>query len=103
MPEEFDASDEDQVRSKKRDAKRIERERRDFLRMHILGTKQGRDWLYGHLEQCHVFSTSFSIEPGRMAFAEGERNIGLRLYEAIMAADPRNYLTMLEEHDPNAA
>lgn len=60
------------------------------------------------LSWCHPFQTSFDgSSPERMIYSEGERNIGLRLYATLEAADAeRFYMTVvlngvLEKRDPN--
>lgn len=63
----------------------------------LLSTTPGRAWMWHLLEQCHMLSTSFSEEPTVMAFREGERNIGLRLWSQIQQDAPDHLLTMLAE------
>jgi hypothetical protein len=59
----------------------------------------GREYIYDLLASCHIYSTSFAHNALTMAFAEGERNIGLRLGADITEAAPDLYLTMLREHN----
>ena len=63
----------------------------------LLSTGHGRSWMWHVLEQCHMLSTSFAEEPTVMAFREGERNIGLRLWGQIQTDAPDLLLTMLAE------
>jgi len=63
----------------------------------LLSTPIGRNWTWHLLEQCHMLSTSFAEEPTVMAFREGERNIGLRLWSQIQQDAPELLLTMLAE------
>ena len=63
----------------------------------LLSTEIGRSWTWRLLEQCHMLSTSFSTEPTEMAFREGERNIGLRLWSQIQQEAPDLLLKMLAE------
>lgn len=65
--------------------------------MELLSTTIGRNWMWTLLEQCHMLSTSFSEEPTVMAFREGERNIGLRLWSQIQQDAPDLLLKMLAE------
>lgn len=60
------------------------------------------------LAWCHPFKTSFDASSTeRMLFAEGERNIGLRLYATLEAADAERFYTtvilngILDQRDPN--
>jgi hypothetical protein len=48
-----------------------------------------------------MFTTSYSSNPIRMAFLEGERNIGLRLVADIMSHCPRRYAEMMQEASEN--
>jgi hypothetical protein len=57
----------------------------------------GRGYIYDLLSACHVFQSSFSTNALAMAFAEGERNVGLQLTADFIAAAPDNYLLMLKE------
>ena len=45
-----------------------------------------------------IFATTFvSGDPMASAFAEGERNAGLRLFSQVMKAAPDNYIVMARE------
>jgi hypothetical protein len=57
----------------------------------------GRGYIYDLLSACHVFQSSFATNALAMAFAEGERNVGLQLTADLIAAAPDNYLLMLKE------
>lgn len=86
------------VDEKRKRTKREDRERQDALRA-LMGTKQGRSWLWWLLEKCHVNHTSFDVNPSLMAFREGERNIGLIVTAEAIAASPGLYLKMREEQN----
>lgn len=91
-----DLGDQATVREAKRKSKRREAERLDVLRS-VLGTTQGRRFVYDLLAQCHVHRSSFSTDVAAMAFAEGERNIGLWLEAQVTFAAPDQYILMLKE------
>jgi hypothetical protein len=95
-----DVGDRDKVRDKRRDAKLHEHEEGEALTA-FMSSHIGRRWMYRTLEQCHMFTTSYSSSPIRMAFLEGERNIGLRLVADIMAHCPRRYAEMMQEASEN--
>jgi hypothetical protein len=95
-----DVGDRDKVREKRRDAKLHEHEEGEALTV-FMSSHIGRRWMYRTLEQCHMFTTSYSSSPIRMAFLEGERNIGLRLVADIMAHCPRRYAEMMQEASEN--
>lgn len=44
-----------------------------------------------------MWRSSFAVEPLAMAFAEGERNIGLKITAEVIEAAPTEYATMLRE------
>jgi hypothetical protein len=62
-----------------------------------MSTIPGRAWVWGLLEACHVFATSHTANALNTAFAEGERNIGLRILNDVMAACPDQYVVMTRE------
>jgi hypothetical protein len=65
---------------------------------HILSIPQGRRVLLWVLKQCPVYSTSWSDQTGTVsAFAEGNRNVGLKLIRALGIIDPTAYPKLLIE------
>jgi hypothetical protein len=95
-----DVGDRDKVRDRRRDAKLHEHEEGEALAV-LMSSHIGRRWMYRTLEQCHMFTTSYSSSPIRMSFLEGERNIGLRLVADIMSHCPRRYAEMMQEASEN--
>jgi hypothetical protein len=95
--EQFDASDPKQV--KKREAAQAfrESEQRKVLK-ELLDKPAGRAWLWDLLVLAHVFETSFSENPHRMAWNEGERNLGLRLLTQITTVSPDAFVQMMREN-----
>jgi hypothetical protein len=71
-------------------------ERKEMLKA-VMGLKQGRALVADWLARCHVNAPSFNPDALRMAFAEGERNIGLQMLADITSATPAEYATMLRE------
>lgn len=63
----------------------------------LMSTNQGRQYVYNLLCICHVFSPSFNTNALSMAFAEGERNVGLILMADIMAICPDQYINLQRE------
>lgn len=94
----YDASDRTHVRLAEKAAKRAERERGVFIAS-LMSTATGRAWMLELLEACHIFTTSHSSSALNTAFAEGERNIGLRLLNQIMDACPDDYVLMMKERN----
>jgi hypothetical protein len=101
MPPEEELNDEQTVAKENRKFGQRLRERQDFLR-EILRRKDGREWLYGLLEVCHVYQVNLNTNPHLLYFSEGERNIGTIILAEIVAAEPASYVKMLEEHNPHA-
>lgn len=58
---------------------------------------EGRGYLYDFLAGTHVYATSFATNALMMAFAEGQRSIGLTLGTDMEEANPEAYLLMLKE------
>jgi len=61
----------------------------------LMSLPAGRRFLWRLLTQSGVFRSSFSSDPLVMAMNEGQRNVGLRVVGAIMAACPEKYLDMM--------
>lgn len=80
----------DEVQAAKKVA-RLSEDQQNRLTMAVrslLGTEQGKEFLWWLLGQTHVFQSSFTGNSATY-FLEGERNVGLKVYNQLMAADPR--------------
>lgn len=93
---EYNASDTKAIRLAKRQARLAEAERREVI-LHLMSSPGGRNYIYDFLTRCHVFATSFAENSLTMAFAEGERNVGLQVLGDIMAFAPDQYIQMMRE------
>lgn len=91
----YDAGDEDHVAARSQDAKAREAQRREGLRK-IMGSPEGRLWMYGLLEACGVFRTSFTGN-SETFMREGQRNIGLRIMAEIDRDHDQAYVQMCRE------
>jgi hypothetical protein len=94
----YDASNRRDVRAAEKQAKLEEQQRREIV-TGIMSVAPGRSWICDLLEHCHVFHTSFNDSSNRMAFMEGQREIGLRLLTDIMGACPDHYVLMMRERN----
>jgi hypothetical protein len=94
----YDAGNKKDVRRLEKQAKLEEQQRREIV-TGIMSVAPGRRWMCELLEHCHVFSTSFSDATNRMAFMEGQREVGLHLLGDIMSACPDHYVTMMRERN----
>lgn len=92
----YNANDRKQIRDAKRMARLDDRARQATISS-IMSTSTGRQYVYNLLSRCHMFGTSFSTNALSMAFAEGERNIGLALVADIMPICSEQYITMIRE------
>lgn len=63
----------------------------------LMSSKRGRRIVWRQLEAAGVFRSSFNTNAMAMAFAEGNRNIGLRLLGQIHSVCPEHYTTMMKE------
>ncbi len=63
----------------------------------LMGSKRGRRIVWRLLYRAGVFRLSFNTNAMAMAFAEGNRNEGLRILEQIHAVCPELYPVMVRE------
>jgi hypothetical protein len=96
MSNDVDVSDRTQVRAARRSAAVEEREEGERLAAFLVHPV-ARRWMWRLLENCHTFGTSFSDNPFRTAFQEGERNVGIRVLADIMRYCPTQYSVMMQE------
>jgi hypothetical protein len=83
---------------------RAERESEEADIKWLMSSKRGRRVMWRLLDQAGVFRLSFNTNAMSMAFAEGNRNYGLRALTLIHSLCPELYPTMLKEQkdDRNA-
>ena len=96
MTDAYNAAERRHVREAAKSAKFADRQRADVVTS-IMSVANGRAWVLEILEQCHAFASSFTGNALQTAFAEGERNVGLRLLNDIMACCPDRYVEMMRE------
>jgi|SRR5262245_42736164 len=94
----YDASNRRDIREAQKRARVAEQQRREIV-TGIMSVAPGRSWMCDILESCHIFATSFSDQGLRMAFMEGQREVGIRLLTDIMGACPDFYVTMMRERN----
>lgn len=63
----------------------------------LMGSKRGRRIVWRFLDRAGVFRLSFNTNAMQMAFAEGNRNEGLRMLDHIHTHCPELYPTMVRE------
>ena len=94
----YNAADRKDIRRAEKEAKLFEQQRREVM-VDLMSTMPKRRWMLEILEACHVFATSFNRDSHTMAFMEGQRDIGLRLLNDIMASSPDEYILMMRENN----
>ena len=92
----YNAGNRKDVRTLEKEAKQQEKQRHEIVKG-IMSVAAGREWMHNLLEHCHCFATSYSDVSNRMAFMEGQREVGILLLTNIMAACPDNYILMMGE------
>ena len=63
----------------------------------LMGSKRGRRIVWRDLDQAGLFRLSFNTNAMQMAFAEGNKNIGLRKLALIHTLCPELYPVMVRE------
>ena len=96
------AADRKSIRRKEKAAKLAEANRHATI-TNLMSTSFGREWVWDILTQCHCFSTTFNGEALSSAFAEGERNVGLRLLSDILTACPDQYIQAQRESNERSS
>lgn len=76
---------------------RLSRENEEADLKWLMGTKRGRRIVWRLLDRAGVFRLSFNTNAMQMAFAEGNRNEGLRTLAQIHALCPELYPVMVKE------
>lgn len=76
---------------------RLSRETEEADFKWLMGRKQGRRIIWRQLERAGVFKLSFNTNAMQMAFAEGNRNEGLRTLSLIHQLTPELYPVMVKE------
>lgn len=87
-----------EIRQKEK-AARLAEKNRGIVIINMMADKIGRAYAWDQLATAHVFSTSYSPDALQMAFAEGERNSGLRLLNDIIEWCPEQFIQMMREQN----
>lgn len=90
------------VRRLEKEDLRVEAVRREVI-VAMMSSHSGREYVWEILTAAHVFATSFSPDPLQMAFAEGERNFGLRFLDDIIKHCPEQFTTMMEDSNARSS
>lgn len=80
-----------------REEERIRRQKLSNSLKAVLSTRDGRVILWQLLSDTGIYRSSFDRDLAVMAFNEGQRNVGLKLLNRIMAVDAEAYRLMQDE------
>ena len=92
----MNASERKAIRRAEKLAVVAERSRIEFVQA-AMSTKQGRAWFHELLVRCAIFDGSFSGDALLEAFAKGQRNVGLMIYNDIVTNCPDAFVVMMKE------
>jgi hypothetical protein len=76
---------------------RIARENEESDIRWLMSSRRGRRMLWRLMDHAGVFRSVFSTNATAMAFAEGNRNYGLRILTMVTALCPEHYPAMMKE------
>jgi len=93
----FDLVGQERTSATTAEEERLQREKELNDLRWVMGSKQGRRFMWRLLSGAGLYRSSFSVEPAVMAFNEGYRNGGLRQLNDIMEACSDRYTEMLVE------
>lgn len=79
-----------------RDKRRKDQELSDLKK--VLSFVEGRRLMWRVLDEAGVFRSTFNSNALNMAFMEGNRNIGLVLFNEILKASPNSFTQMQREY-----
>jgi hypothetical protein len=77
---------------------RLDRENEEGDVKWLMGNKRGRRVIWRLLDAAGIFRSSFNTNAMAMAFAEGNRNYGLRMLAIVHAQCPELYPVMMKEN-----
>lgn len=93
----FDLGGHERKRDEQHVRARLVRETEEADLKWLMGNKRGRRILWRLLDRAGVFRLSFNTNAMQMAFAEGNRNEGLRILAQIHTLCPELYPVMVKE------
>lgn len=64
----------------------------------FMKSEGGRQFMWGHLQSCGVFETTFDMSPIKHAYKAGNRHAGLRLENDLKESAPGDYMKMIKEN-----
>lgn len=98
----FDASSRKDIRRLEKAAARVDSDRDAFIRA-AMSTREGRVWFHHFMADLHLFSDPPTFDTNQDYYSRGERNVGLRIFAAIMRICPDQYILMEQEENVRVA
>lgn len=92
----YNASDRKQVREAEKSA-RLADQNRGAVIADLASRESGRRYLWDRIAEAGVFASTYHDNPQRMAFAEGQRTVGLALLNDFMHYAPDNFIQAMRE------
>lgn len=99
---------EEVVRANEKKALRLrDQQKRDALTRRLviqtlMAEPNGRRYVWLQLSEANVFSQSETLDHAALAFYEGKRSVGLRLFNEVTSWSPQDYMKMTIENSPAA-
>lgn len=90
------STNERQIRAKIKQKQR-DRITDEIITKQLMSTPDGRRWVWLRLGEAALFLENEDFDPGRMAYAKGVRNTGLRLLNDVTRFAPHEYIVMTQE------
>lgn len=95
----LDLKAQDKVHADKASANRLAQQNEESDVEWLMSDKRGRRVCWRLMDQAGVYRTSFNSNAMQMAFAEGNRNYGLRILSMIHTVCPKMYSVMMKEQN----
>lgn len=92
----LNTSDRKSIRAAEKAAAIADRERGEVVSA-LMSTEPGRRFVWDKLGSAGIFTSTFSTDPGQMAFNEGQRNQGLLLLNDVMQYCPDQFIQAMRE------
>jgi hypothetical protein len=93
----YDPNNKDHVNARKAASGRRLKLKSELLK-NLMSFPGGRDFIWDILSMCGVHKISYHDIPTRMAFFEGQRNVGLAIEAQVVGACPKEFAIMHQEH-----
>lgn len=90
------AADRKSIRAAQKAAAEVELRAQQVI-TNLMSSAAGREWVWGLLSRCSVFTQSATPEANWTYFNEGRRSVGSELLDAVMTACPDHFILAMRE------